>query len=154
MNDIDELGGAVGANLPIQYKDLLNRCDPNDLPEELPEVKDHPIFRGITLSTEAPEQDVTNFEKRLEDALQSRLWQLADETIGAILQTRSDAPLKALLETIQAADAMKLAEHITPRWPIWCARSSNRRSWSPWMCGFPITMAPPSSAKIRRSWRM
>jgi len=114
MNDIDELGGAVGANLSIQCKDLLNRCDPKDLPEELPEVKDHPIFRGITFSTEAPEQDVTDFGKRLEDALQSRLWQLADETIGAILQTRSDAPLKALLETIQAADAMKLAEHFTP----------------------------------------
>jgi hypothetical protein len=27
MNEITELGGAVGARLPIRYKDLLARCD-------------------------------------------------------------------------------------------------------------------------------
>jgi hypothetical protein len=43
-----------------------------------------------------------------------RLWQLADETISAILRTHSDSPLRALLEAIQAADALKLAEYFTP----------------------------------------
>jgi hypothetical protein len=64
--------------------------------------------------TEAPEQDVTDFEKRLEDTLRTRLWQLADETIAAILRAHRDSPLKALLEAIQAADALKLAEQFTP----------------------------------------
>src|SRR5207249_3447623 len=113
MNQIEELGGGVAAELPIQYKDLLARCDAKALPEELPEVKDHPIFRGITLSTAAPEQDVAGFEQLLEEALQARLWQLADETIAAILTTRKNAPLQALLEAIQAADTLRLAEHFT-----------------------------------------
>ena len=64
--------------------------------------------------TEAPEQDVIDFEKRLDDALHTRLWQLADETIAAIMRTHRDSPLKALLEAIQAADTLKLAEHFTP----------------------------------------
>jgi hypothetical protein len=114
MNEVAELGGAVGAGLPVRYKDLLARCDPNDLPEILPDIQQKPTFQRITLLTEAPEQDVTDFEKRLEDALHTRLWQLADETISAILRTHGDLPLKALLEAIQAADAMKLAEHFTP----------------------------------------
>jgi hypothetical protein len=114
MNEIAELGGAVGAELPVRYKDLLAWCDPKDLPETLPDVQQKPIFQGITLLTEAPEQDVTDFEKRLEDALHTRLWQLADETISAILRTHSESPLRALLEAIQAADALKLAEHFTP----------------------------------------
>jgi hypothetical protein len=114
MNEITELGGAVGAELPMLYKDLLARCDPNDLPETLPDVQQKPTFQGITLLTEAPKQDVTDFEKRLNDALHTRLWQLADETIAAILKTHRDSPLKALLEAIQAADALKLAEHFTP----------------------------------------
>ena len=113
MNQIEELGGGVAAELSIQYKDLLARCDAKALPEALPEVKDHPIFRGITLSTAAPEQDVTDFERRLEEALQGRLWQLADETIAAILKTRDSTPLQALLEAIQAADTLRLAEHFT-----------------------------------------
>jgi len=114
MNEIAELGGAVGAELPLLYKDLLARCAPNDLPEALPDVQQKPTCQGITLSTEAPAQDVTDFEKRLEEALHTRLWQLADETIAAILSTHRDSPLKALLEAIQAADALKLAEHFTP----------------------------------------
>jgi hypothetical protein len=114
MNEIAELGGAVEAALPMLYKDLLARCDPNDLPETLPDVQQKPTFQRITLLTEAPEQDVIDFEKRLEDALHTRLWRLADETIAAILRTHRDSPLKALLEAIQAADAMKLAEHFTP----------------------------------------
>jgi hypothetical protein len=113
MNEIAELGGAVGAELPMRYKDLLARCDPKDLPETLPDVQQKPTFQRITLSTEAPAQDVTDFEKRLEDALDTRLWQLADETIATILRTHGDSPLKALLDAIQAADAMKLAEHFT-----------------------------------------
>src|SRR5262249_24724344 len=100
MNQIEELGGGVGAELPIQYTDHLSRCNVRDFPESLPEVKDHPIFRGITLSTAAPEQEVTDFEQRLEEALQARLWHLADETIAAILKTRKNAPLQALLEAI------------------------------------------------------
>jgi hypothetical protein len=114
MNEIAELGGAVGAELPVRYKDLLAWCDPKDLPETLPDVQQKPIFQCITLLTEAPEHDVTDFEKRLEDALHTRLWQLADETISAILRTHSESPLRALLEAIQAADALKLAEHFTP----------------------------------------
>jgi hypothetical protein len=113
MNQIDELGGAVCAELPLQYKDLLARCNPKNLPEELPDVNDHPIFRGITLSTGAPKKEVADFEQRLEHALHTRFWQLADETITAILQTRGDTPLQALLDAIQAADALRLAEHFT-----------------------------------------
>jgi hypothetical protein len=114
MNEITELGGVVGARLPIRYKDLLARCDAQVLPEELPEVKEHPIFRGITLLTEGPEKEVAELEQALEDALQSRLWQLADETIAAILKKQSDSPIQALLAAIQAADTLKLAEHFTP----------------------------------------
>ena len=44
MNEIAELGGAVGAELPVRYKDLLARCDPKDLPEALPDVQEKPIF--------------------------------------------------------------------------------------------------------------
>jgi hypothetical protein len=105
--------GGVAAELPVQYKDLLARCDVKALPEELPEVKDHPIFRGITLSTAAPEQDVIGFEQRLEEALQACLWQLADEIIAAVLKTRDSTPLQALLKAIQAADTLRLAEHFT-----------------------------------------
>jgi hypothetical protein len=113
-NEIAQLGGAVGAELPVCYKDLLARCDPNDLPETLPDVQQKPTFQGITLLTDAPEQDVIDFEKHLEGALNTRFWQLADETISAILRTQRDLPLEALLEAIQAADAVKLAEHFTP----------------------------------------
>jgi hypothetical protein len=113
MNQIEELGGAVDVRLPIDYQDLLARCNAKELPEELPEVKDHPIFRGITLSTEAPEKGVAALEKRLDEALHYRLFQLADQTIAAILEERSDTPLQALLEAIQAADTMRLAEHFT-----------------------------------------
>ncbi|MBI4331104.1 MAG: hypothetical protein HY673_07485 [Chloroflexi bacterium] len=114
MNEIGELGGAVEAELPMQYRNLLDRCTLQDLPEELPEVKERPIFREITLQTEAPEREVDDLEGRLGEALQSRLWQLADEAIAAVLNRQNDAPLKALLEAIQAADTMKLAEHFTP----------------------------------------
>lgn len=114
MNEISELGGAVGAQLPIRYKDLLARCDTQALPEELPDVKEHPTFHGITLLTEGPEKEVAELERALEDALQSRLWQLADEAIAAILQQQSDTPMQALLAAIQATDTLKLAEHFTP----------------------------------------
>ncbi len=114
MNEISELGGAVGAELPIRYKDLLARCDTQALPEELPDVKEHPTFHGITLLTEGPEKEVAELEKALEDSLQSRLWQLADEAIAAILQKQSNTPMQALLAAIQAADTLKLAEHFTP----------------------------------------
>ena len=50
----------------------------------------------------------------MDDALHDRLWQLADETIAAILKDRGDTSLQeALLEAIQAADVMRLAEHFT-----------------------------------------
>jgi hypothetical protein len=98
----------------VRYKDLVARCDPKDLLEALPDVQEKPIFQGITLSTEAPEHDVVDFEKRLDDALHARLWQLADETIAAIMKTHIDSPVKAILEAIQAADTLKLAEHFTP----------------------------------------
>jgi hypothetical protein len=114
MNEIAELADAVGAELPVRYKDLLAWCDPKDLPETLPDVQQKPIFQGITLLTKAPEQEVTDFEKHLEDALHTRLWQLADETIAAILRTHGDSPIEALLNAIQAADALKLAERFTP----------------------------------------
>ena len=114
VNEIAELRGAVGAGLPMRYEDLLARCDLNDLPETLPDVQQKPTFQDIMLLTEAPEQAITDFEKRLEDALHTRLWQLADETISAILRTHGGLSLKAPLEAIQAADAMKLAAHFTP----------------------------------------
>src|SRR5262249_44572570 len=114
MNQITELGGAVGAQLSIRYKDLLARCDICALPEELPEVKEHPIFHGITLLTEGPEKEVAELEQALEDVLQSRLWQLADEALAAILKKQGDTPMQALLAAIQAADTLKLAEHFTP----------------------------------------
>jgi hypothetical protein len=114
MNEIAELGGAVAAEFPVRYKDLLASCDPKDLPETLPDVQQEPIFQRITRLTEAPEPGVTDFEKRLDDALHTRLWQLADETIAAIMRTHIDSPLKAILEAIQAADTLKLAEHFTP----------------------------------------
>jgi hypothetical protein len=113
MNQIAELGGAVGTDVLIRYQDLLARCNPQELPEALPAVKDHPLFRGITLSTAAPGKEVADFEERLEDALQTRFWQIADEAITAILTERGDTPLHALLEAIQAADVTKLAEHFT-----------------------------------------
>ncbi len=84
MNEIDELGGAVGAELPIRHKSLLARCDPTPLPEEPPEVEDQPIFQRITLQAEAPEKEVADLERQLEDPLRNRLWQLADEAIAAI----------------------------------------------------------------------
>lgn len=114
MNEISEFGGAVGASLSMRYKDLLACCDTQALPEELPDVKDHPTFHGITLLTEGPEKEVAALERALEDALQSRLWQLADEAIAAILQKQSDTPIQALLAAIQATDTLKLAEHFTP----------------------------------------
>jgi len=114
MNEITELGGAVGAQLPIRYKDLLVRCDTQALPEELPDVKEHPTFHGITLLTEGPEKEVAELEKALEEVLQSRLWQLADEALAVILKKQSDTPIQALLAAIQAADTLKLAEHFTP----------------------------------------
>ena len=104
----------MGQSCRFVTKTCLAWCDTQALPEELPEVKEHPLFHGITLQTAAPEKEVADLEKALEDALQSRLWQLADETIAAILKTRSDTPLQALLAAIQAADTLKLAEHFTP----------------------------------------
>jgi len=65
MNEIAELGGAVMAELPVRYKDLLAWCDPKDLPETLPDVQQKPIFQGITLLTEAPEQDAPTSRKVL-----------------------------------------------------------------------------------------
>ncbi|MBI3799351.1 MAG: hypothetical protein HY268_20595 [Deltaproteobacteria bacterium] len=114
MNEITELGATVGAPLPIHYKDLLARCDTQALPEELPDVREQPIFHGITLLTEGPEQEVAELEQALENALQRRLWQLADETIAAILKKQTDSPIQALLAAIQAADTLKLAEQFTP----------------------------------------
>jgi hypothetical protein len=114
MNEIAELGGAVGADLPMRYKDLLAQCDPNSLPEEPPDVEGHPVLRRITLMTAGPEQEVADLEKRLEEALETRLWQLADEVIAAILQARHETPLEALVMAVQAADTLRLAEHFTP----------------------------------------
>jgi hypothetical protein len=68
----------------------LARCDPIDLPETLPDVQQKPTFQDIMLLTEAPEQAILDFEKRLEDALHPRFWQLADETISAILRMHGD----------------------------------------------------------------
>ncbi|MBI4639241.1 MAG: hypothetical protein HY731_01010 [Candidatus Tectomicrobia bacterium] len=48
-----------------------------------------------------------------DEALENRLWQLADETIRAILEGRSDTSVKTLLEAIRAADAIRLAGHFT-----------------------------------------
>jgi hypothetical protein len=68
MNEISELGGAVGAPLLIHYQDLLARCDTQALPEELPDLKEQPIVHGITLLTEQPEHEVADLDQALEDA--------------------------------------------------------------------------------------
>ena len=73
MNEIAELRGAIGAELPARYKDLLARCDPNNHQETLSDVQQKPTFQDITLLTEAPEQAIADFEKRLEDALSTRV---------------------------------------------------------------------------------
>jgi hypothetical protein len=76
MNEIAELRGApLGQNCPramARYKALFAWCDPNDLQETQPDVQQKPTFQDITLLTEAPEQAITDFEKRLEDALHMR----------------------------------------------------------------------------------
>jgi hypothetical protein len=131
INQIEELGGGIAAALPIQYKDLLVRCDAKALPEELPEVKDHPTFCGITLSTAAPEQDVAGFEQRLEEALQARLWQLADETIAAISKLVIAYPYKSYWRLSRLPARYGWPNTSPMRWQIWCARCSATHGWLP-----------------------
>jgi hypothetical protein len=99
------------------------------LPEELPEVKEHPIFRGITLLTEGPEKEVAELAQALEDALQSRLWQLADETIAAILKKQSDSPIRPCWRLSRRLIRSNWPNTLRLRWLSWSAGYCRRRGW-------------------------
>jgi hypothetical protein len=124
MNEVGELGGAVGAELPIRCKELLAHCS-QDLPEELPEVREHPLFRGITLQTEAPEKEVTDLEKGWLVELERRL-DPDDATQPHPTGRRTRRPVEELLAHLEqhalshpgdAAVVTHICATFRQRWP-------------------------------------
>jgi len=111
LNDIRELGGAVGEDLPKRLRALQERVSACSVPFGDLKLEDKPVCKcGLVLTDEAPKVEVEAFLRDLERALQTQQRRLASGAIHRVLTQSGEGRVTAFVKAVQTANMGALVD--------------------------------------------
>ncbi len=130
LNGIDDLGRIVGKELQSKYQEIITNiktCSVSEVAAVNVEYTPTCDQCGLSLADFPLENEVNNLMIDLEEALNFKCQQLADEAVGHVIREGKTPQLNSLLEAVQTANLEGLVVSINEEVADWIRKELSKR---------------------------